>query len=48
MAHVDALNLMKIEEDKHYLIKQRLKEHEGCVLGIYLSLQKKEEKQRQQ
>lgn len=48
MAHVDALNLMKIEEDKQFLMRQRLKGREGCMLGIDINLQKKEEKQRQQ
>lgn len=44
MAHADALNLIKIEEDKQFLIQQRLKGRQGCMIGIDVNLKKSEEK----
>lgn len=43
MAHVDALNIIKIEEDKQFLIQQRLKGRPGCMIGIDANLKKREE-----
>lgn len=46
MAHANALNLMKIEEDKQFLIKQRSKGREGCMLGIDVNFTNKEDTQK--
>lgn len=47
IAHEDALNLMKIEEDKMFLCNQRKKGRVGCMAGVDVKLPKTEEKIRQ-
>ncbi|XP_050547295.1 uncharacterized protein LOC126908982 [Daktulosphaira vitifoliae] len=42
--HANALNLMKIESDKKFLIAQRTKGRSGCMLGIDRKHQKLEER----
>lgn len=43
IAHARALNLMKIESDKQFLIAQRTKGRPGCMLGIDRKNQQLEE-----
>jgi len=38
IAHANALNTIKIEEDKQFLLKQRQKGRPGCMLGIDMRL----------
>lgn len=42
IARFDALELLDIEEDKLFLLKQRMKGREGCMLGVDVILNKKE------
>lgn len=44
IAHGDAMELIGIEEDKHFLIKQRKKGREGSMLGVDINLKEKEER----
>lgn len=44
IAHSDALELINIEEDKQFLIKQRMKGREGSMLGLDLNFKGKEER----
>lgn len=46
IARTDALELIDLEEDKQFLIKQRMKGREGCMLGVDCNLKKKEERKR--
>jgi len=41
IAHVDALERMKIEEDKLFLMKQREPGQLGCLCGVGKNWQKK-------
>jgi len=34
IAHGDALFMIKIDEDKQFLIAQRIKGRQGCMLGV--------------
>lgn len=34
IAHADALSMIKIDEDKQFLIAQRIKGRQGCMLGV--------------
>lgn len=43
IAHARALDIMKIESDKQFLIAQRTKGRPGCLLGIDRKNQKLEE-----
>lgn len=36
IAHADALNIMRIEDDNQFLIKQREKGRPGCMIGVYV------------
>lgn len=45
VAHNDALQIMKIEEDKHFLMAQREKGRRGAMAGVDISLKKIEEAQ---
>lgn len=47
IAHVDALERMKIEEDKVFLRKQREPGRPGCLVGVDKKLAEKEERSRQ-
>lgn len=47
IAHADALQLMKIEEDKIFLQKQREPGRPGCLAGVDKKLSEKEERSRQ-
>lgn len=38
ISHADALNLIKIEEDKQFLLKQRENGRPGCMLGADMKL----------
>lgn len=42
VSHSNALNMMKIEEDKKFLLMQREKGRPGCMLGTDRNLTKKE------
>lgn len=44
IAHADALSIIKIENDKQFLIAQRTKGRPGCMLGIDKKKQKLEER----
>ena len=44
IAHADALTLIKIEEDRNFLLKQRQPGRTGCMFGIDRILAKKEER----
>lgn len=44
IAHADALQLMSIEEDRQFLIRQRIKGREGSMTGIDHVLTAKEER----
>lgn len=44
LAHADAMNLMRIEEDKKFLILQRQKGRPGCMSGIDLKLYLREKR----
>lgn len=44
IAHNDALNIIKIEEDKQFLLNQRLKGRPGSMLGVDVKLLKKNER----
>ena len=43
VAHCDALQLIKIEEDRQFLLAQRKKGRQGFMAGVDMSLAKKEE-----
>jgi len=43
IAHARALDIMKIESDKQFLIAQKTKGRPGCLLGIDRKNQKLEE-----
>lgn len=47
IAHADALDIMKIEEDKVFLQKQREPGRPGCLAGVDKKLAEKEERSRQ-
>jgi hypothetical protein len=38
ISHANALNLIKIEEDKQFLLRQREKSRPGCMLGTDMKL----------
>ncbi|KAL4113867.1 hypothetical protein QTP88_017425 [Uroleucon formosanum] len=42
VSHSNSLNMMKIEEDKNFLLMQRQKGRPGCMLGTDTNLAKKE------
>lgn len=44
IAQADALNIMKIEEDRSFLISQRQKNRPGSMLGVDLKITRKEER----
>ena len=44
IAHSDAMGLMKIEEDKKFLLLQRQKGRPGYMLGVDQKLKQKEER----
>lgn len=44
IAHNDALSLIKVEEDKQFLINQRLKGRPGSMLGVDFKLLRKNER----
>lgn len=44
IAHTDALQMIKIEEDKEFLLLQRQKERPGCMIGIDTILVAKEKR----
>ena len=48
ISHVDALERMKIEEDKMFLHRQREPGQSGCLAGVGKKIAEKEEKSRQQ
>lgn len=41
IAHQNAMEMINNEEDRQFLIKQRLKGREGCMLGVDANLKKK-------
>ena len=45
VAHQEALLMIKIEEDRQFLLAQREHGREGCMTGFDMSLTKKEERQ---
>ncbi|CAH0552487.1 unnamed protein product [Brassicogethes aeneus] len=47
IAHANALECIKIEEDKIFLQKQREPGHPGCLAGVDKKLAEKEERTRQ-
>lgn len=44
IAHADALRIMKIEEDRSFLISQRQKNRLGSMLGVDLKITRKEQR----
>lgn len=44
VAHANALDQIKIPEDKEFLLKQREKRRPGCMLGVDISLAQKEKR----
>lgn len=44
IAHADALRIMKIEEDRSFLISQRQKNRPGSMLGVDLKITRKEQR----
>jgi len=44
IAHADALSMIKIDEDKQFLIAQRIKGRQGCMLGVNTKQTKIEKK----
>ena len=44
IAHSDAMGLMKIEEDKKFLLLQQQKGRPGSMLGVDQKLKQKEKK----
>lgn len=44
IAHKNAMDMIGIEEDKQFLIKQRLKGREGCMMGVDVNLDQKEQR----
>lgn len=46
IASADALETIRIEEDKQFLIMQRQKGRPGCVIGADMNLYRKEERTR--
>lgn len=46
IAHVNAMDIIKIEEDRQFLIKQRKKGREGIMVGVDLKLKQKEDRRK--
>jgi hypothetical protein len=46
VAHQNALEMLKVEEDKHFLLAQREKGRRGVMAGVDVSLTRKEEAKR--
>ncbi|GBM54440.1 hypothetical protein AVEN_275641-1 [Araneus ventricosus] len=44
IAHGNALEIIKIEEDRKFLLSQREPGRRGCLMGIDMNLAKREEK----
>lgn len=44
IAHQNANDLIKIEEDRQFLINQRVKGRKGCMSGVDVNLKKREER----
>ncbi|GBN60140.1 hypothetical protein AVEN_271545-1 [Araneus ventricosus] len=44
IAHANALEIIKIEEDRKFLLSQREPGRRGCLMGIDMKLEKREER----